>query len=127
MKKISKTELAAQALIAAGEITNRGHAYKVLAEAELCGSGVVFNGAIKAYCKHAGISELGKSASAQRREDEKRARANAHQSSAEEVLEHIASIKAADQKFWDFWHVFKYEGKWQNKLSTSDFAVHFNK
>jgi len=126
MKKLSKTEMAIAVLLAEKEIANRGHAFKILQSHGLTGSGAVFNKAVAAYEAERDI-KLGNAAAKQERLDKKALRAKAHQSSAAEVREHIESIDHADAFFWACWKVFRYEGKWANSLSTSDFAVHFSK
>ena len=122
--KMTKSEQAGAALIAAGEVKNRGHAFTILREAGLSGSGAVFNRAVSIYEKHHGC-ELGKSASAKRADEDKRLRAAAHQMSAADVKRHIETIEEADPLFWACWKVFRNESKWKNTLNTSDFAVHF--
>jgi len=121
----SKTEMAIQKLLEHEEISNRGHAFIILKEAGLSGSGAVFNKAVKAWEEVHGA--LGKSAAAKLRDKKQRLRAHAHQMSADEVIEHINDIDSADDLFWACWNVFKYEGKWARKLKCADFAVHFNK
>jgi len=124
-ERMSKTDQAIAALKAAHPMKNRGHAFVVLKEAGLTGSGRVFNAAVAAYEAEFGVS-LGKSAGAKRAEQQQALRAQAHQMSAEEVKEHIAEIDGADQLFWAAWKVFRHEGKWANKLTAADFAVHFS-
>ena len=53
----SKTKRAAEALLSVdGGIEDRGHAFRVLRDAGLGGSGVVLNGAVRAYEKERGCS-----------------------------------------------------------------------
>ena len=66
---MTKTQEAADVLIAAFPVTNRGHAYKLLANAGLTGSGKVFNAAVKQYEDEYGVT-LQKSTAQQRREAE---------------------------------------------------------
>jgi len=123
---MTKSEAAGRALIDAGEVKNRGHAFVILKEAGLSGSGAVFNRAVAIYEEHTG-AELGKSASAQRAAREKALRARAHQMSSSEVLQHIEKIDSADDLFWACWKVFRHEGKWVKQLNSGDFAKHFKK
>ena len=126
MVKLNKTELATQELMKHEEISNRGHAFIILKEAGLNGSGIVFNKAVKNWEEARGI-RLGKSASRERADTEKDMRARAHCMSVAEVREHIESIAKADSLFWACWKVFRHEGKWNKQMKIAEFAVHFNK
>ena len=125
---MTKTEQAIKVL-KENDVANRGHAYLLLKQAGLAGSGRVFNTAVKAYEFDRGVT-LGKSAAARNAETDadsrRRNQALAHQMSAKDVRDHIEAIKQADQLFWLCWRLFRDEGKWANHLSTGDFAVHFN-
>ncbi len=121
---MNKTEQATVALINTHPLSNRGHAFVVLKDAGLSGSGRVFNAAVKKYEEHFDL-QLGKSTAAKRDKRDKDLRAVAHQTSANDVLEHINEIDVADALFWAFWKAFKYEGKWSKSLQVKDFAVHF--
>lgn len=109
------------------EVSNRGHAFVILKEAGLSGSGAVFNAAVKEYERVVRDGELlGKSA-ARRRDDESMSlRAQAFQMSADAVRKHIDDIDEPDQLFWACWKVFRHEGKWSKQLKTKHFAVHFS-
>ena len=120
----SKTQLATEELLKHDEIANRGHAYVILKEANLTGSGRVFNAAVAAW-EDAKGQLLGRSAGSQRADREKDLRAHAHQMSADDVKEHIDKIDQPDPLFWAIWKVYRDEGKWSNLLSKDDFAVHF--
>lgn len=122
----TKTQLAIDALINhEGGIKNRGHAFKVLSDAGLTGSGQVYNKAVRAYEFQTG-EKLMHRRKRQRAIDEEKYRAQAHQMSADEVIAHVNDIDEADELFWACWKVFRYEGKWQKALKADDFAVHFS-
>lgn len=120
----TKTEIATAELLR-HDVKNRGHAFVILKEAGLSGSGAVFNKSVAEYEKQKGV-KLGKSEFRNRAETNGKLRAQAFQMSAAAVKEHIDEIDEPDSLFWACWNVFRYEGKWSRQLKTSDFAVHFN-
>ena len=126
MKKLTKTEQAINELLKHDDIKNRSHAFMILKESGLSGSGAVFNKAVTAWQDAKG-RELGKPAARTRVDEAKENRARAHCWSAADVKAHIDKIDKADSMFWACWNVFKNEYKWRKQLSTADFAVHFNK
>lgn len=121
---MNKTEEAAQVLLDAPEVKNRGHAFVILQKQGLTGSGAVFGGAVAAFEAERGVV-LGKSRASKRADEDAVARAQAQQMSAEAVSDHISSIEKADRLFWACWRAFRDEGKWSNSLASADFAVHF--
>lgn len=129
---MSRTQRAIDELGRNHPISNRGHAYRVLAEAGLVthgndpASARIYTQAVKQYEIIYGIV-LQKSQSQINARQRHLEDIEAHTMRAEDVRRHIGHIDEPDGLFWACWAIFKQGTKWQGELTYGDFAVRFKK
>lgn len=114
---------AADALIAAHPIANRGDAFMVLKNVHLHEGGAkVYSAALKIYEETFDVKL--KKIDYKAKQDARNAETNkARTMTADDVRHHIAKINAGDGLFWACWRAFK-ENRYAG-LDVKDFAVHF--